>query len=338
LNNFIFKDPEKHFVCEKTRHRECCSGCTNVGCLGDCDRTDACGKTLKQPGPCPRHAPERDPLSSAPNGNGEYYWSFKDEGAKSAFYSDLATEKGIEKDWINEDQTIWGGYKGMGYQGAGVTKPEDYFQYWYGYFSTKTDINIPNPKDMIGKAMDQYEEIASKINGAALEVQISLHEEFTGTYVDAVSTPVLMAQSAVSAMQAAADKGEKLQEDQRKEQILRIVGAVLFFVLFIGESVDGLGFAVLARIISIGGDLADEVFNLYGIVDDPASGLFALFGTVAKVRSWEKAAAIRRGLKDLEVKALGKDVNDGLGKIDDMKGRSVRFDEGAGQCSADIGI
>lgn len=141
--------------------------------------------------------------------------------------------------------------------------------------------------------------------------------------VDAVSIPVLMIHEAVDAMQKVDDTAkEELELEQRKQMILMFVTAFLFLVPIGSEAIGAItGFANLGRIISLIGEAAMVAEDIYAVSKDPSQAPFLMFGYILSAGSLAEAAKIgkaaepKRGMSDVDISKLGKNVGDSLGKI-----------------------
>lgn len=85
---------------------------------------------------------------------------------------------------------------------------------------------------------------------------------------------------------------------------------------------------MLARAISIAGELGNAAFDIYQTVDDPSSAIVNILGSLIGVGSIAKLsrdgkgigdiAKLRRGMKDDAVKSMGaifKNQNDKIGSL-----------------------
>lgn len=99
--------------------------------------------------------------------------------------------------------------------------------------------------------------------------------------VQAVSTPVFMIAQAVQSMSQVKAIGTTVEEDDKKNLILEILGGVLFFVPFLGEAADiATGLADLARIANLIGEASNAALSVIGVINDPTSAPMAIIGTM----------------------------------------------------------
>ncbi|KAL2060012.1 hypothetical protein VTL71DRAFT_9834 [Oculimacula yallundae] len=93
--------------------------------------------------------------------------------------------------------------------------------------------------------------------------------------------------SAVTSM----DKVMKIAKDktaaQRKEMILNFIMGVLMLIPGVGQLADAAGMAALRSFIKLIVDIGNAALTVYGIVDDPSSAVFTLFGALLGARGSE---------------------------------------------------
>ncbi|KAF7915057.1 uncharacterized protein EAE98_011380 [Botrytis deweyae] len=126
-----------------------------------------------------------------------------------------------------------------------------------------------------------------------------------------------MLQNAVDSMNNIKAIGAEVEEEDKKNLILEILGIVLMVVPIIGEGGGALfgGIANVARIATLVGDVGNAALTAYDIVEDPSSAPFSimglLLGGLGKTSKNEEevlgeAAAARRGLTDDDLAQFGK--------------------------------
>ena len=95
---------------------------------------------------------------------------------------------------------------------------------------------------------------------------------------------------------------------QRKEMILNFIMGVLMLIPGVGQIADAAGMAALRSFINLIGDIGNAALTIHGIVEDPSSAIFNLFGALIGGRGSGKsltdAAGARRGMTSKELDSL----------------------------------
>lgn len=231
----------------------------------------------------------------------------------------MAAATGIDESWVNTDVTIESGTKTSVCTSANPDR--DCFYHWTGWLTIKEQVSIPNPKEIIGDALNGnlsslYEDLLNLVP----DLRNGYADYNSEDYVDGAVIPVFMAQAAITSMQSVISTADKIEDAERKEMILGFVGAFLFLLPGIGQTAGELGFATLARLVFLVADVGDAATLLYGAVDDPKSLIFSLFGALfGGNKSFKDAAVVKRSLKDDDISALGAEVKTGIAKVDKVK-------------------
>jgi hypothetical protein len=153
------------------------------------------------------------------------------------------------------------------------------------------DAKVPNPKDGIEPALDQYKSIGDQLIQAYEQSGVYYVSAWRDdTIIEAAELPIYMLVQGVESMQKVHDTAEELSEAQKKETILLFITGILGFIPIAGEAAASLGLATLGRIIRIVGSVGDAAFELYGIVDTPESAIFAVFGALINFKSFGAAS------------------------------------------------
>lgn len=96
-------------------------------------------------------------------------------------------------------------------------------------------------------------------------------------------------------------------------------------VPLVGPSVAAAGLATLGRMIALVGELGDAALAIYGLVEDPNSAIYALFGALLQgSKSFHLGAVKKRGMMSSQIAALGSGVSAKVGKVDGIKAACLR--------------
>ncbi|KAF7937959.1 uncharacterized protein EAE97_007755 [Botrytis byssoidea] len=246
------------------------------------------------------------------------------------FYAAVASQLGIERDWIafgdwegptdcvivqgtlqNIPRAIGPGGSGGGKSCVDVTHRKTNVPI------AASNIVVTNPKTVIEAAMPNITALADVAMGLYFELALGISEANDSDITTAFSTPVFMLQNAVDSMNNIKDIGAEVEEEDKKNLILEILGIVLMVVPIIGEGGGALfdGIANVARIATLVGDVGNAALTAYDIVEDPSSAPFSimglLLGGLGKTSKNEEevlgeAAAARRSLSDDDLAQFGK--------------------------------
>ncbi|KAJ5662800.1 hypothetical protein N7507_003531 [Penicillium longicatenatum] len=203
---------------------------------------------------------------------------------------------------------------------------------------------VQNPKDIVNKGLPNIDSLYSEME--TTRMQISSGRWTGGDPRDAAiayAPAVFMLEQAVDSMAQAKKLGEEEEKEEEEEErkrkenlILMIVGVVLMFVPVVGTEVAaGLGFANLARIIAIAGELGNAALATYDTVEDPSSAVVNMLGmlfgagSIAKVgrdaKGLSSVAKWRRGMKTGELASLGDIFKNGDSKVQSLMGKVCKL-------------
>jgi chitinase len=187
------------------------------------------------------------------------------------------------------------------------------------------DAEVPNPKDGNAPALDQYKSIGDQLLQAYEQSgQYHVSAWRDDTIVEAAELPVYMLVQGVESMQKVHDTAEEISEEEKKQMILLFITGILGFIPVAGGGLASLGLTTLGRIIRIVGGVGDAAFDLYGVVEDPSSAIFAVFGAFANVKDFGQASGPARTMMNAgQQEKLGPTVKSKT-DTDDLRGKSGR--------------
>jgi hypothetical protein len=267
---------------------------------------------------CPTSIPS-DPFS-APD---EIYWILDDE---KGFFQDMMDSYGIDQTWIKfGDLYVWVD-PGCHPQTAEDLKACQ--RYWHGYPLRDVEhMQIPNPKDTISGAMKNLTDFGNQLDESAADAGGFMYTQDVGDAVDAAQLPLFLTESAVQQMQKIIDAADSITAAEKKSFIVNFVGSLLMLVPAVGETIWALGLGILGRVVLLAGEVGNAAFGVYGVVEDPTSAIFSIFGAIIGVRGeigFERAAGSRRSMSEKESTVLGKFVQDRQIQIDAVQKRSCK--------------
>ncbi|KAI1115627.1 killer toxin subunits alpha/beta [Nemania sp. NC0429] len=229
------------------------------------------------------------------------YWSLPGDNA-DAFWSDLFDKTGISEDdinWVDEWGPSHTSDKSCDPVYVPVVPESCYYTGWWfnepAAFGFQPE-DVTNPKEVVSKALDKLEGLDREIDIALAKIKLGQWAA-PNDLVDALSIPVLMVRQAVESMEQVKEEAEKIIEAERKALISLFLGAVLFIVPAVGETLAAAGLASLGRIIALLGEAGGVAQGIYDIVNDPSSAPLAIFDIVLGAAGIRDAAAIGKAAK-----------------------------------------
>lgn len=256
---------------------------------------------------------------------------------EEGFDKALATA-GLMRDWIDFGE--WS----ITRHNRRVRPPQSRTLSFTGWPIRNESMVVSNPKDIVTKGLPDIPTLRADMQATRLDIMGGLWMGGDpGAAAVAYTPAVLMLEQGVDSMKQAKELGEKEEEEEEEEErkrmeniILLVIGVVLMFVPVVGTEVAaGLGFANVARVIAIAGELGNAALATYDTVNDPASAvvnmLGMLFGAgdIAKVardaKGLTKVADWRRSMKANEVSSMGKIFQDGDSKVQAILGKMCKL-------------
>ena len=182
-------------------------------------------------------------------------------------------------------------------------------------------IDLPNPKDIIGKKYTELRGLKARMETENRDADIFAASRTD--IVDSGSLPALMLQFAIANMNKIIETANEALERERKEMILSFVTAFLMFIPIVGSTVGAAGGTVLRTLINVAGELGNVALGIYEVVDDPKNALFNIFGLLlggVNLRPFKEIADLKRGMKTEDWNKLGPIKKD-MDRIDVLKGK-----------------
>ena len=153
---------------------------------------------------------------------------------------------------------------------------------WVNFPHKKEGIKVPDPKEVVGAAKQNFTNVQKEFDRVYYQLRVGAFEGAPADAVDVLSMPVAMIQDAIDSMKEVKNLAQKVNDENKKNLILKIIEGVLFLVPFVGGLVSGLGRvgAGIARMISIAEIAATGGLGIYTAVSDPAMAPVAILGMV----------------------------------------------------------
>ncbi|KAF7856273.1 hypothetical protein EAF04_009801 [Stromatinia cepivora] len=245
------------------------------------------------------------------------------------FYAAAASQLGIEKDWISfgdwegpvdcviqQESLLISRAVPNGGVGTGGRPCIKVHHRKLNVPMAASNIVVTNPKTVIQAAMPNITALTNLAMGLYFELALGISQANDSDVITSVSTPIFMLQNAVNSMNNIKEIGAQVQQRDKENLILEILGIVLMVVPIIGEGGGALfdGLAAVARIGTLIGDIGNVALTAYDIVQDPSSAPYAIMGLLLgglgkSSRDEEEvlgsAAAARRGLSDDDLAQFG---------------------------------
>ncbi|XP_014561985.1 glycoside hydrolase family 18 protein [Bipolaris victoriae FI3] len=327
INNFMATDKvDKYFNCKETRYADCCSDCTYPTCRLTCvdgDKNCKSGRMTLDIA-CPKMEFEDKGLDvgeTIPNAT----FSFKDE---EGFWNDLGETWGIEKSWVSFGRRRMRISNGCQYAGADVNGCiDDSPDWWYDYPRPSDNIEIYNPKKVIGDSYDTAKETLDRFKIMRIA---GLYDEQMqmADLVDAASIPVYSAVEAIEAMEKIVEKANELKKKEREEMILNFIMGILFFIPVAGNAAGSVGLTAVRSMLRLVGTVGEAGLVVYDLVENPENAFLTIFSYVAGAgvgrSGFKNAANARRGMSSKEYQSLG-NVKVKLNMLTSIRGSTCKI-------------
>lgn len=302
-----------YFKCEETGLRNCYGSCRyfySDDDIENCDDSDDCKDRkgtfeIK----CPTQFKNGEVTDwTSPNSEKPPNTTFTLE-KKDDFYKAIFDDYGIEKDWISFGDTRVHVSNGCQYAGKDIKECAKREHYWYwNYPEASDDIEVSDPKDIIGDSYDESKDLASRLR---ILIMMAPYDEVEdpADLVDAAMLPALSIESAVNSMEDVAEKAKEIKESEKQETILFFITSVLFFIPFVGSAAGSVGLASVRAILGMLGTVTEAGLLTYSVVENPDNAFATIFSTLATAglgrSGWGKAASSRREISSKDMDALG---------------------------------
>ncbi|KAJ5056167.1 hypothetical protein J3E72DRAFT_200340 [Bipolaris maydis] len=327
INNFMATDKvDKYFNCKETRYAECCSDCTYPTCRLTCVDGDENCKSgrMTLDIACPKMEfgdKGLDVGERIPNAT----FSFKDE---EGFWKDLGETWGIEKSWVSFGRRRVRHSNGCQYAGEEVNECIDKLpDWWYDYPRPSDNIEIYNPKKVIGDSYDIAKETLDRFKTMSIAGRYDEQTQMADL-VDAVSIPVYSAVEAIEAMEKIVEKANELEKKEREEMILNFIMGILFFIPVAGNAAGSLGLTAVRSMLRLIGTAGEAGLVVYDLVENPENAFLTIFSYVAGAgvgrSGFKNAANARRGMSSKEYASLG-NVRLRLDQVTNIRGRVCKI-------------
>ncbi len=143
----------------------------------------------------------------------------------------------------------------------------------------KDDWQMPNPKDLVQDVLPKVETLRTELFAKYFELSMGLWEGYATDVVDVMAMPIFLLKQAVDAMSEAKEIGEEIQEEERKNLILTIISAILFFVPVVGQyGAAAAGMVATARAFMAAGVAGNLALTIVDIIENPESAPMAIAG------------------------------------------------------------
>lgn len=227
-----------------------------------------------------------------------------------------------------------------------------------GSLALKPDFSVPNPKDSIGKSLDNIKALPDFLRGTAGWIKVYFFDgDDPADAIDGSAVPVLMVQQSVQSMHDIYKAGEKIESEKLKNLILTCITAILFILPGLGEVLASLtDIAMIVRLLfcvssslfymfsprmltaqarmataiaEIGGtasgayDLATNKGNLAIAIFSFLLGFVGLKGALRG--TWSDAAALRRKMTQADIDGMGDIVKLGAGTTSKLTAKVCKF-------------
>jgi chitinase len=222
------------------------------------------------------------------------------------FYKDLNEKTGILKDWVEfytfKETT-------GGFCQSPPCNPLDLTI--NGLPRLKKEYTVPNPKDIVEKAMGNQQNLVRTLNARAFDVGMGIWMGSNADAVQALAIPVFLVENAIEGMEDAKELGEDAEKEDAKNKLLLILSLVFLIVPFLGEAAAiAAGAATMARVIALIGAGANAGLTLHEVIENPEMAPFAIMelltaGRLKAPKDYTDAVKFRTAMSKDALASLG---------------------------------
>ncbi|KAM0469616.1 hypothetical protein ACHAPX_010395 [Trichoderma viride] len=316
IDQFMLDNADKYFTCTGSYKATCCSSCQWGGCLDNCKKGSDCKDgTQNETVKCP------DTLKYELNALPQDYLLMSatyELDDKDGFYNDIASQYGIEESWITfGSRDVWPGASCQFSKDPRQCQKD--WDYWYYQYPERSDdMEVYNPKDLIGQSYDKTKDLIQRLQIIQRFVDVD-GGWMWADLLDASTMPALSVKAAVENMEAIVKKADEIEKEEREAFIMNFVTSILFFIPIIGEVAGEAGLTAVRSILRLVGNLGDLGLLTYGIVKDPKSAFMAIFAALAGAgvgpAGFRDAADRMRSMGRAEREGLGSSITKDLDRI-----------------------
>jgi chitinase len=310
---YMEKHGDDHFVCNKKTNVVCCKECRSAqACQNGCDNSRDCRGGEKEIRiPCPKVIYDPSTLQSVD----EITYVCRDQ---DAFFNDIQKNYGIHRPWVGLGDHL--AKINPGCEGSPNRCTSNI--YWHG-FPVPTNFKVPNPKQVIQNALKNLTMLRNTLFDVSQSIHFDLLVEDQSLIVDGTAIPVAMTGLAVQSMDKVSEIAKRVKREELKEGILAFITSISMLLPAVGEELAGVDLSMMGSLAKWGGNLGNGGLTIYGIVQDPKSAVFALFGMLYGLgkdeAALEEAGRWRRKMGDDDLKPLGPAVVQETKKISSIE-------------------
>ncbi len=262
------------------------------------------------------------------NGDDYSYWfEVRDRGK----WNETLAEAGFDPEWVEEadfeetdgidncpNPDAWGGC---------ITTNTKF----YHYPRRKDNIEIPNPKEIVDLARGNLSNINDQYDVMLIDIGLGSWDGSLQDAVEVLSVPVFMLRDAIDSMNEVKELAKKVEEENKKNLILKIVEGILFLIPFAGAAIGQLGRAgaQIARFLMAMEGAGSAGLGIYSMIEDPSMAPVAILGmllgaaggTPARGAAYRKLGTTKRDMTDKMKENMGKSFKELNPKVESITGK-----------------
>ena len=202
---------------------------------------------------------------------------------EAGFFAALSNETGIQKSWVKFDElkttvTCHG-------DKTGDCTPIRRSRKNYPQAADSGSYHVTNPKDLMANVTGGMDGLRLRIQGQRMDIGLGQWLGTQDEVIDAMVVPVSLVLQAIDTMAVAKKIGieEKQREDEehKRNLIITIISAILFFIPFVGEAIGpeaSLFLQTVGQIIRVISAVGNVALAINDIVQDPTMAGLAVAG------------------------------------------------------------
>ncbi|KAG6009923.1 hypothetical protein E4U21_000694 [Claviceps maximensis] len=223
---------------------------------------------------------------------------------ENGFFDELYSTYSIQKNWVKFGRELHTEKASCHF--AECNMPQ--FQALNDFPQLADNVEVPNPKDTITKALPRIGSLQSLISARRMDIASNTWLGPTNDIIQVLSIPVLAIQQALESMESAKKLGQEQAEVEKKNLILTILGAVIALVPFLDEFMPEA--MMLKGIFTMLGTIGMGALAIVNISSDPTSAPMELLslltlGIGRTEKEISELANARRAMKDTDLAKFG---------------------------------
>ncbi|KAK1756786.1 hypothetical protein QBC47DRAFT_443416 [Echria macrotheca] len=266
------------------------------------------------------------------NGDDYTYWFERRDDQKKA-WEDSLSAAGFDPDWLdlNSEFETTDGIDNCPIT-EGTTSCITTNLRYFGFPRRKDNVDIPNPKDVVDAARKNLTALEDEYSSMYIDIAT---DSWDGTLEDAMeilAVPVFMLRDAIQSMKDVKDMAKKINDQNKKDLILKIVEGILFLIPFAGGAAGAFGRAgaMIGRFMSALDAGGNAALSIYSMIDNPDMAPVAILGMLLGAlgtptgSTYRKLGKVKHDMTPDMKKSMGKSFAELNPKVESISGKMCK--------------